>query len=163
MDTKTEQLPTDQPLLSWSAPNRPMHQRSQRWYALAGGAVVLGAAYGILSGSWTLTIVLLLCAGIYVLARGHEPPQHTIACWQNGIVYDGAFTRWEDLQGFWFVYAAEYAALHLTYKQKNREEAVIHTTSQDAEMLRQFLSNFTTELTDRKENAIDIIIRICKL
>ena len=153
----------EQSLLSWSARSQPHHDRSQRWYLVAGIVVLAGAAYGIVTGSWSLAIVLLLCGATYFLLRGHEPPQRAIAIFEEGIIFDGAFSPWQEFASYWLIRTPHYTELHIRRKNRRRGEVIIQLGTMDAEVVRFQLSRFLTENSEAQEGLLDIFIRVCKL
>lgn len=155
-------IPTGDPMLAWNAPSTAHHIRSERWYAIGGIAVILMAAYGIITGAWTFTVVIVLCGAMYVLLRGHTPPLKSIAFWEQGLLYERMFVRWQDIEGFWFTYARDFTELHFA-KKTDEEEIMIHVRDVDVEELRRTLSHFAPELNNKKERLLDVLIRICKL
>jgi hypothetical protein len=162
-----DQIPTSdepqlEPLLSWEAPSSAYHIRSDRWYTIGGIAVVLMAVYGIITGAWTFSVVIVLCGAMYVLLRNHTPPLRSIALYEHGVRYEESFIRWEDITGFWFVHAHDFTELHLEKKTKDRE-IVIHVRGIEVEQLKTILSHFTPELMEKKERLLDIFTRLCKL
>lgn len=154
---------TPTPLLEWSAPIQPIVIRTQRWYVIAGGVVLAVAAYGILSGSWPLAVVSILCGAIYFLLRNHTPRMAQCAFYEAGILYDGTFRRWEEFGGFWILQTPVNAELRLAFRRSRGEVKIQMPDTMDPQALRLALGSFLTELTDRKESLIDIFTRIAKL
>ncbi|TSC79399.1 MAG: Uncharacterized protein G01um101425_679 [Candidatus Peregrinibacteria bacterium Gr01-1014_25] len=169
MDTQTPTTTADAPeqgvtmLLSWDAPLRQAHERSKRWYMIAGGLVILVAAYSLLTGSWSTAVVAVLLGCIYYLLHGTQPPLKHISLTSHGVYFDGAFTRWEDCTGFWFVIAPGHQRLHIGRKDRKQGDIAIMVENVDAEKVRWTLSQFLSEQTNRSEHFLDTIIRICKL
>lgn len=130
---------------------------------IGGGIVLAGAVYGILSGSWTFTIVILLCGAMYYLIRDHVPPLKTITLTDRGVLLEDAFTRWEDIQGFWFLETPAYTEMHFVPKTKGRPDILIQTNDQDLTALRMLLSPYSAELKDKQESLLDAFIRTAKL
>lgn len=158
----SETEPLGEPLIAWQAPSAAHHIRTRRWYVIAGLAVLAMAVYGIVTGAWTFTVVILLCGAMYVLLRGHTPPSRSIEIYEHGVRYERTFIRWQDIAGFWFAHAHDFTELHLT-KKTDDEEIMIHVKDIELPQLHTLLSHFTPELTDKKENLLDVIIRLCKL
>lgn len=150
-------------LLSWNAQTHPDHKRSDRWYLIGGILVLLGAAYGILTHSWSLSIVILLCGAIYYLLKGHTPEAKTITLTRQGVLFEGAFTRWEDLKSFWLIATPHYTELHMTPRSRTQRMIRIQTGDIPTPDIRLVLSHFLQEESDKQENFIDTFIRICKL
>lgn len=150
-------------LLAWDAPTMARHERSPRWYIIGGLIVVAAAAYGIIGGNWTLTIIALLIGGMYFLLRDAQPPLKHISFTTHGVYFDGAFTRWDDCTGFWIVSVSEHTRLFIGRKNRRQATISIFIENVDLSAVRWTLSQFLSEETDRGESALDAIIRICKL
>lgn len=149
-------------VLAWDAPQRPSITRSKRWYTVAAVVVVIAAAYGIVSGSWSFAVVCVLAGGMYALVGDHSATSIRIELHESGVILDGAFTRWDQLVGYWMLPTPGYTELHFVRKDKN-ERMFIQTGDQDIARLRMVLGQRLPELTHKKEGILDIIIRLCKL
>lgn len=148
-------------LLSWEAPIVRHHERSKRWYAVGGVTVLLLAVYGILTGAWTFSIVILLIGGVGFLLRGERPPEKHVAITASGITYGENFTRYGDLQSFGLLQTPGHLELHFT--KKNRGKGIcIQAGMQDPVRLREVVSQFLPE-EEKTENVLDMFCRICKL
>ncbi len=150
-------------LATWQAPVLPTHDRSHRWYVIGGVVVLTGAVYGIVSGSWPFTIVILLCGAMYYLMRDHVPPLKTITLSDRGVLLEQSFTRWEDIAGFWFLETPHYTEVHFVPKVKRRSDILIQTNGQDLTALRLLISPYSSELKDKQEGLLDAFIRTAKL
>jgi hypothetical protein len=150
-------------LLSWNATSVPVHERSRRWYTIGGGVLLIGVLYGIFSGAWSFSVVLLLCGGMYALLHNHVPLRKAIGIARDGIFIDDVFTRYEDLAGFWMIETPDYNQLHLLYKSRRRGGIVVQTGTVPPSQIRATLGQFLEELTEKRESLVDIFIRLCKL
>lgn len=162
MDQTQTPEPAADPIVSWEAPSANHHIRSERWYVIAGITALAMAVYGIVTGAWTFTVVILLCGAMYVLLRGHTPATRVISLYEHGVRYERTFIRWQDIAGFWFVHAHDFTELHLA-KKTDDDEIMIHVKGIELQELHTLLSHFTPELTDKHEKLLDVIIRLCKL
>jgi len=149
-------------LMAWTAPSRPVRERTVQWYIGGGAVVLIGIVYGILSDSWPFSVVMLLSGAMYYLLRGHQPPLRTIVLMEQGCSLDGRFMNWSDMRGYWLLFTPEYTELHLVPAGR-REEIVLQTGDVNIADLRSALSSVLPELSDRKESMLDMIIRTCKL
>ena len=151
------------PILAWSAPTLPTHERSPGWYLWGGIIALLLIAWGIISGSWTFSIVIALCAGLYFLIRSHTPEAKPFIIAYQGISFDRTFMSWDNLKSFWLLETPTYTELTIT--PKGHRMCIIHiqTGLVDPQLIRMALSQFIPEDTDHEEGLLDIIIRICKL
>ncbi len=159
----TSSAPELTPLLSWTAQSRPHFERSARWYAIGGGVVLAVAAYAILTGSWPLALVAMLCGALYFLLRNQTPPLHSITIYDQGVQMDDAFWTWNDLNGYWLIKTPSYTQLCFEPKNKRRAQLIILTGEIDPILLKTTISPFITEFSDRTESLVDIFIRLCKL
>lgn len=149
--------------LAWDAPRSVEHERTRQWY-LAGATIVLVvAAYGILTGSWTLVLPTLLIGGIYYLQRKQEPVMHSIRIEQSGVVYDGKFIGWGDCEEAWFVKTPVGAELHIKCRKGSPREIRILAHHIDANEIRAVLGRFLKIGSDRAENLMDLFIRLARL
>lgn len=163
MPIETQSPDTRTPaLLEWRAPSRINPERSPRWYLIGGIAVLCIAAYGIVSGAWTVSIVAVLCGAIYVLLRDHVPVLRSISITEQGITFEGVFYGYNDLRSFWMLRTEVATVLHITQKKRGAD-IVILTGLTDPQNVKLVLSRYLTEESDRKENLLDTFIRICKL
>lgn len=152
-----------QVLLSWNAPSHCNHERSARWYLVSGVFVVAIAAYGILSGTWSVTLVSLMLGGVYFITR-HEPmPLKDIRIETDGVQFQNSFTPWVQCKDFWLISTPLYTELHIARKGTVKGDIRIQTGDIDPLLIRSTLSQFLTMRTDQHERLFDAIIRLCKL
>jgi hypothetical protein len=150
-------------LLEWMAPSHHDHQRSHRWYVIA-ACITLGvAAYGIIIGAWSLTLVILLIAGMYFLTRGHPSALKYIRIERDGFQFQETFTPWNECKEFWIVRTPEYSELHIVRLKGIPRETVIQTGPIDPTVIRATVSQFLTLKGDQRERLLDLLLRLCKL
>lgn len=150
-------------LMAWTAPIMANHERGTRWYVTAGIVVVTCAAYGIISGAWTLTLVSILSGAMYFLLREHKHPDFPITIGEAGVTIRGQFLSWEETRGYWMLLTPEYAELHFTPKNTKKRDLKIQTGDQNLAIIKETLKPFIPEISDKSESAIDFVIRFCKL
>ena len=153
---------TTTPLLMWTAPTKVIQERGRQWYLIGGIIVIVGASYGILTGSWSFAVVALLCGAVYVLLHGHVPAPSTIALTEYGIYFQGYFTSYNDLKSFWLFSTPLATELHIARKGRGKEITIL-TGGMDPALIQGILSRFVPEDSDRNEHLLDAFIRICKL
>lgn len=150
-------------ILTWKAPVMPNFERGTRWYVIAGALVVLCAAYGIISGAWTLTLVSILSGALYFLLREHKHPDETIVVTETGVTIRGQYLSWEDTRGFWVLLTPDYAEVRFTPKDVKKRDLKIQTGNQNLAELQNTLGKYIPEISDKNETMIDFLIRFCKL
>lgn len=151
-------------LEQWTGTKLPVHKRGRTWYIVAGAIVLGGIVYGAVSGSWLFSLVCILLAGLHYRVHAKDDHHtHTLGIAREGVFYDGTFFRWQDLQGFWLIVGLESVDVRLPIVGSATRELCIHVPREQENHTRLTLSQFTTELHDRKENVFDMISRICKI
>lgn len=150
------------PLLEWDGLIQPEHQRSRRWYMLAGGIVISVSAVSIITGAWSVALVTLLCSGLYVLSHNHTPSPRRLSIYDHGVVFDGAYHTWNEFRAYWFLRTREYTELHLE-RADGRPPLILQTGPIHPDRIKQELSPYIVEDTKKTENILETISRICKL
>lgn len=166
MDTNNQETNAanrEEVLLAWQAPTHSEVQRSKRWYAIGGTIVLAGSAYGILVGAWSLAIVMLLCAGLYMLLRDHTPKIRRVEVTRRGITFDGHMTTWSECVNFWMIATPAATTLFIAKAAKRKAPIVVQIGTIDPSDIRSILSEFIKENPDKQEGFLDMITRICKL
>ena len=130
---------------------------------IAGGLVLVVAAYGILSGAWTLTLVSLLLGGTYFLVRNESTPLRRMQIEIDGVQFDDVFTPWDQCRDFWLVQTPLFTELRITRKSRSGGDIRIQTSDIDPTVIRTTVSQFLPLRADQKEHIFDVIIRLCKL
>jgi hypothetical protein len=150
-------------LLHWRAATQTDHQRSTRWYIVAG--VIAGGCigYGLISGAWSFALVVTLIVGAYAFL--HHAPVATaeMVIAEDGLTYNGIFAPWSNVLDFWFIELPGCTELHVMKKTGGIRELSLQTGDIPVPQLRAVLSRFLTERPDQKERLLDRIIRISKL
>jgi hypothetical protein len=150
-------------ILEWQAPIRPDYERSERWYVAAGSVCATMVAYGVLSGTWSMALVFAFLPALYWLARNQSHKTHTIRLTTLGIEFDGKLTVWGEWKEFWILSGPQYHELHIGPNRKSRPDLVIQTGAADPYLVRDILSQFLPQVTDRHERLLDAFIRFCKI
>ncbi len=149
--------------MAWTAPAHFNHLRSNRWYLLSGVLVLAVAAYGIITGAWTLTLVTLLLGGVYFLVRREPTPLKEISLQVDGVEFEGMFTPWAQCKEFWLVATPLFTELRILRTSGLLREIRIQTGNIDPTLIRSTLSQFMAMRVDQREGLFDALIRICKL
>lgn len=147
----------------WTALSSPHHERSKRWYTIAGTVAGLIALYGIVTGGWTLSVLILLIAGAYYMIRNAKSVMHRIRLEQEGFLFDDVYTAWRDCAEFWIVKTPLWNELHILRQKGSPKEVIIQTPGIDTHEIVASLSRVLKFNADRTERLLDLFIRICKL
>jgi hypothetical protein len=149
--------------LSWTAPKYAKHERSSRWYSVAGIVVATAITYGIISGNMLLSLIVGLIAGLYLIIQDADHALHTITIHETGVEYDGQFYGWGDCTEFWILRSPHYYELHIALKSRFKGDLCIQTGEMDPYLIRDRLVEGIPQTVQRKEKILDAIIRFCKL
>ncbi len=149
--------------MQWQAPSRVTHERSEKWYIVAGILCAVAVVYGILSGAWSLSITSALLAGLFFLTRGHGREIHAIRIEETGLIFDDKMHIWAECKHFWILQADTYHELHIEMKRPFTADVVIQTADIDPYVVRDTLAGFIPQIDHKKEKILDAIIRFCKL
>ena len=163
METNTKPPENAREILRWEDTRNPAHVRSARWYLMGGVFVLSCAVYGIVTGQWSFTVVMILLAGMYVLTRNTADIKLSIAITQEGVVYQNEFTGWRDCVDFWLLQGHDYVELHIARRKWSSSEIIIQTANLNPQMIRSALGQYLPERSGQTERLLDTIIRICKL
>ncbi len=158
MDTNT-----NPPLLEWTAPAKVVHERSEKWYLVAGLLCAIMIIYGILIGAWSLSICVAMIAGLSFLIRNEGAHVHRIRILDIGIEFDGKPSIWSDWKHFWILRGEGYHELHIESRKPLTPDLVIQTGEIDPYAIRDQLSQYLVQIDHQKEKILDAIIRFCKL
>ncbi|MBP9773925.1 MAG: hypothetical protein KBD00_04855 [Candidatus Peribacteraceae bacterium] len=149
-------------VLEWQAPSQIDHDRSERWYAIAGILAVALIVYGLLTGAWTMSLVIAIAAGLYFLVRNEKHALHSIRILEAGIEYDGKVEVWDAFKNFWILRGITHTQLHVARKGL-KPDIVIFTDSIDAHAIYEALNPHLPHDPEKREKMIDAIIRYCKI
>lgn len=148
---------------SWDAPVFPTYKRSSRWYMIAGTIVLILTVYAILSENWIFAVILVIFSAVFYLVRHQTTEEKHIEINENGVLFDGTFTRYEDLKGFWILKTDDVTELHICHKAPRRSDIVIQAGKTPQDAIRESLAGALSEVPERERGFLDMFIRICKI
>ena len=163
METNQNPPEKSREILRWEATRNPAHVRSTRWYLIGGVFVLSCAVYGILTGQWSFTVVMILLAGMYVLTRHTAETNVSIAITQDGVICRNEFTSWKDCMDFWMLQGHDYVELHIAKRKRWGGDIVVLTGNNNPQLIRSTIGQYLPERSGQTERLLDTIIRICKL
>ncbi len=157
-----EQTNSQPAILEWQGQTQMDHNRSERWYAIAGITTVAIIVYGLLTGSWSMSLVIAIAAGLYFLVRNEKHALHTIRILETGIEYDGKAEGWGAFKSFWLLHGPTHTQLHIS-RSGLKQDIVIFTGNTDINAIFEALHSHLPHDPDKREKMIDAIIRYCKI
>ena len=158
-----QSAPATPVLLEWQSLDSHPHERSSRWYAVGGVFVIAFAAYGLIEGSWSTTLLALLIGAMYFLMRNVQPGNVLVQIDGLGIRVGSSHTPWVQLKEFWIVVADNHVELHATRKNPLMPEVSVFIQEVDPAVVREVMLQFLPEREGMNERLLDFITRILKL
>jgi len=154
----------DHEVISWTAPLYAVHEKSRRWYIIAGIVTALLIAHAIYTEAWTFAVVILTTAYVYVYSHSSEPKQEKIIISEIGIKEGPHYYPYSSIKGFWIIYHPPFVKqLHLQTHRKMMSEIVIQLVDQDPVEVRNYLCGQIAEFEGKEETLVDLLARRLKL
>lgn len=150
-------------LISWVSPSFVKHDKGIAWYIIAGLALIGILWYSLMTSSWSVALVFLLFAGVYLMNSKHEPQNIVTAITELGVQHGTKFFPYSRIKGYWLVYKPpKVKMIHLKLTSRGGEVA-IDLGDQPAALVRNILSREIPEIEGQGEPFIDYVTRILKL
>jgi hypothetical protein len=121
------------------------------------------ATFAFLTQAWSFLLVLILLVIVYVILHWRGHPSHTVSIGERALTWDKSLIPWSQCTGYWMLQGPDYIELHIETTTPGHKHLVMQTGNVPYEQISTLLSQFTEPLHDRKENILDMFIRICKL
>jgi hypothetical protein len=162
--THSAPAPKDKIIFSWIAPEYVQHQKSARWYVIAGVATLLFLIWAIFTGSWSMTFAIIVFAAVYQYTHAYHPPKNIqITVSEMGIGIGKMFFPYSHIQAFWIIYKPGLQTLNLRVSKSFFSDVMIQLNSQDPVELRQYLVGQIAEWEGKDERIGDLFLRLLKL
>lgn len=154
----------DRVVCSWIAPEYIQHQRSARWYLVAGTIVAICALLALISGNWSMALAIAVFAGVYQYLHQYHPPKDIkITISDLGIRVGNVFFPYSHIQAFWIIYSHGNKTLNLRVANNFFYDITIQLNEQDPVFLRTYLVGQIPEWEGKEERLGDIMLRLLKL
>lgn len=154
----------DKALAAWIAPEFLRYQRTWLWYAVA---LLLDAgllAFAYTSGSITMGLVFLVLPMVFALEQRRAPNGVEVVISSYGIKFGVKKIPYSEIKKFWIIHHPPHInELHILTSNRISPELTIPMMNIDPVTLRNYLVTQISEWEGKKENSIDIIVRILKL
>lgn len=151
-------------LFSWRAPEFINHQRSRRWFWIAGILILILVLYALYTNSATMAIVFIVLAGVYYLTHNQEPKIIDIKVTALGIYVDQKFYPYNQINSFWVVYHPPFVqTVNLRLGNKSFTKIVIQLDRQNPVEVREALAKEIPEIEGEGESLEDAITRLLRL
>lgn len=91
-------------LHEWTIQQYDRHDRSTFWYILMIGLGLLLVLYGVITGNFLFSLIIILFSIIIFLQSHQEAPQVPFRITDIGVVVGGKFYEYSEFEGFYLVY-----------------------------------------------------------
>ncbi len=154
----------DRVVLSWVAPEYIQHQKSARWYQVAGTVVGISMIWTYLSGNWSMSLAILVLAVVYQYLHSYHPPKDIdVIISEMGIRIGEKFYPYSHIKAFWIIYSHGLRTLNLRLADNFFYDVAIQLNDQDPVTLRQYLVGEIAEWEGKEERLGDMMLRLLKL
>lgn len=154
----------DQAIMRWKSPDFLRYERGLIWYLFFGSANIGLILYAYFTGSWTMGIVFLLVPLIYLLEHYRKPKIVDVVVSAYGIKFGDMRIPFSSIEKFWILHDPPHLnELKLKTNKKVHPEVTIPLLNMDPSIIRHYLVTQIPEWEGKKEDFLDLIIRVLKL
>lgn len=165
--TAREAFDPGREIYSWEAVDYHPHERSWIWITVFSVFMFGVAIWSFLSDpttGWITALTLLLALAMYFQTHRNGDEKHTITVFENGFFIDQYFISHLDFEGFWFLYDETVSLVNFEKKGKGQGRIKLQMGNVSPDKLREVFSELEMqELTDKREEVVDLWIRALKL
>lgn len=160
-----ERLIEAQNLFVWEMPAYERHDRGSKWYIIMAIVVAAFSVYALWTTNYLFAFIVLISAIILVLAGNEKPEKVLVQIGENGIVLEGNFLPFEDINQFAIVYQPpNIKVLYLYPRSLVLYRKRVYLGDQDPVEIRNHLRRYVKEdLNLRDEHLSDLLAKIFKL
>lgn len=135
----------------WQVPEYEKHEKTRRWYIVAGAIAVLLLAYCIWTANFLFAIIILLAGLITAIHDRNEPVMVDFALTSEGVVLGNKFYDYDEIKEFCVLYKPNFDLKNLYFELDN---IVYHRLSiplydHDPLEIRNLLARYLKENLDR--------------
>lgn len=154
----------EQALISWRAPEHSYHEKSKRWFLIAGIFIILLIIYGILTDGWTFSVAVIVLAATYYLFYRNQPAIVDVKISNIGIKIGPHLFPYSLLRGFWIVYDPPHVKkLYIRTVSAFHPDISVPLDDVDPAEVRRILGKHLEEFKGRHEPFSDSLTRLLRL
>lgn len=159
--TKTKQA---KPVFYWKASQNLHSERGSKWIIYAIFASLLLVFWGIYTGAWTFSLVVIAFSFTYYITNKEKDKNIDVEILDEGIKVENRFYSFHNIKSFWIIYVTpKIQLLHFTVKGDVWGEVKVNMNGQNLIEIQKFLSEKVPEITDKHESFTDTILRLLKI
>jgi hypothetical protein len=153
-------------VISWHIPEYITHERSKKWYIVAGVVAFAFLVYSFFSHNFLFAVIVIIAVLLYVLNHGNEPMRVGVSLTDEGVVIGRKFYEYDDLKDFSVLYKPKLGIKNLYFEFKNglRHRLSIPLEDMDPILVREFLLKYLHEDLERTDMPLsESLTRLFKL
>jgi len=142
-------------LHEWTIQEYEQHDRNWLWYILMGGLGIAMIIYGMMSGNFLFSLIIILFGIILFLQSHQEPLQVPFQITELGVVVGNKFYAYSELDQFYLIYDPPHVkTLYLETKSVMHPTLRIPLLDQNPIELKHTLREFLGEDTEKEEEPL---------
>lgn len=151
---------TEEPkaVFSWIAPEYEKHQKGAAWFIVAGVLMAGFLAYSIMTGAWTLTVLLALFAVVYLLGHRKKPLKLRIEISPQGVKFGQKSFTYKQLINFWISKLEGKIVVHT--KSRLIPQMTILLEGEDSDEITKYLLKHIPEVDEPEPTITENIYRL---
>ncbi len=152
-------------LLSWESWDNPPHERSRRWYLIAGGIGIALIVWAIWQENFLFAIIVLMTAVIVLFGQLKPSNRIMVHITSLGVVFGEDFYPYEEIRDFSIIYQPPHVRLlYISFNKAWQPTIAVPTEDADPNTLREVLLPYLFENLEREDETLtDSIRRVYKL
>ena len=161
----SDEMLTGDILHAWQVKEYEQHDRSVMWYILMSSISLLLVLYGMFSGNFLFSLVIILAGIIFFIQSNHEPQQVPFFIAELGVGIGNRFYKYSELDNFYIIYRPnEIQMLFIETKSAIRPLLRVPLNDTNPLEIRDTLDNYLDEDFEREQEPLsDAIGRNWKL
>ena len=150
-----DNLSTGDILHEWTIQMYDSHDRSNLWYILMIGLGLILVIYGVFTGNFLFSLIIILFSIIIFLQSHQEAPQIPFCITELGIVVGGKFYEYSEFDNFYIIYKPPYVkTLFLETKSLLQPVLKIPLLDNNPIEVKHSLREFLTEDMEKEEEPL---------
>ena len=142
-------------LHQWSMKEYEEHPRGKRWYVVMGILGTVLVAYGLFSGNFLFSLIILLSAIILYLQSVQAPKDVLFSITDLGIIIGSRFYSYKEIRNFYIIYQPpEVKSLYFDFQSVYRPSVQIPLDTMNPLLVRSTLSLYLTEDLEKEKEPL---------
>jgi hypothetical protein len=148
MEDKIQENNTE---ISWEIPEFEKHERSKKWYVIAGVITILILLFALITSNFLFAVIIIIATLIIIIHDGKEADLVNIIIDEDGVVVGRKFYDYDVLKNFSVLFKPKEDLKNLYFEFKNsaKQRLSIPLLDNNPLQVRDFLLKYLSEDLDR--------------